>query len=77
MERLVCPITRSVQWVQKPIERKCAMFITRKQYDELCARLAALEAAIRPAPPPPDSLAAQWASFWAYNGNPQQGGDRL
>ena len=37
----------------------------------------ALEAAIRPAPPPPDSLVAQWASFWAYNGNPQQGGDRL
>lgn len=53
------------------------MFITRKQYDELCARLAALEAAVRPAPEPPDSLAAQWASFWAYNGSPQQGGDRL
>ncbi len=53
------------------------MFITRKQYDDVCARLAALEAAVRPGPPPPDSLAAQWASFWAYNGSPQQGGDRL
>lgn len=51
------------------------MFLTRKEYEDLCARVAALEAAVRPVTEP-DRLAAQWASFWAYNGNPQQGGER-
>ncbi|WP_367924660.1 hypothetical protein [uncultured Ruthenibacterium sp.] len=51
------------------------MFVTRKQYNELCARLAALEAMVRPAEPEPGSLAAQWVRFWAYNGNPQLGGE--
>ena len=50
------------------------MFLTRKQYDELCARLASLEALVRPAAPGGD-LADQWRNFWAYNGDPQMGGD--
>ena len=35
---------------------------------------AALEALVRPAAPGGD-LADQWRNFWAYNGDPQMGGD--
>lgn len=51
------------------------MFLTRKEYDALCARVEALEALVRPAEAEAGNLAAQWASFWAYNGSAQTGGE--